>query len=869
MKRILLIAFILLITSNYLMATHQRAAEITYRHVTGLTYEVKIITYTYTPSPADRPFLDIYWGDGTASSLKRTQKVSLPDNISRNVYEYQPETGAVTNRHTYSSPGTYVLYMEDPNRNYGVVNIPNSVNVPMFVQTELIINPFLGYNNSPVLLNPPVDVGCVDEVFIHNPGAFDIDGDSLSYRLVNCKTTGGIDIPGFSQPSASNSFSINAFTGDVIWDTPIMQGEYNIAFVVDEWRNGVKIGSVTRDMQIEILACNNNPPVISSVTDTCVTAGSTLTFTITAWDIDGDAVLLDATGGPFELAESPAEIDPDPASGNDTVSTVFTWTTNCNQVQNQPYQLFFKATDDGYPVSLVSYKNIFVTVVSPPPENLTAEAVGSTIRLNWERLGCEKAKGYRVYRRIGPSGFVPGNCQTGVPASTGYVLIHQNDDLNLTAYTDDDNGNGLIHGNQYCYLVTAWFLDGAESYASNEACANLKRDIPVITNVSNDSSSLALGRCFIAWSKPTELDTVQIPGPYQYVLYRSENGIPGLVPIATLSGLNDTTFLDNGVNLNTGDGPLTYRVALESLTFGFVGNSQAASSIHLLTSVTDQQVQLSFPVAVPWINDFYVIYRSEGPSGSFDSVGVAFEPSFADTGLVNGLEYCYYVKSVGGYTATGFVDPIINFSQIRCAIPFDNQPPCPPELAVTTDCEQAINNLQWTNPNLICADDVLKYYIFFAPLQGSDFILIDSVSPADQTAYSHFNNGNITGCYAVTAVDSVGNVSEYSNVVCIDNDTCSVYSLPNVFTPNSDGFNDKFTPFPYTSVEKVNMTIFNRWGKVVYETDDPDINWDGKHQGTNTLCSDGVYFFVCEVHEITLFGIRTREIRGSVTLITD
>ncbi len=869
MKRILLFATILLTTANYLMATHQRAAEITYRHVTGLTFEVKIITYTYTPSPADRPFLDIYWGDGTSSSLKRTQKVSLPDNISRNVYEYKPEEGAVTNRHTYSSPGTYVLYMEDPNRNYGVVNIPNSVNVPMFVQTELIINPFLGYNNSPVLLNPPVDLGCVDEVFIHNPGAFDIDGDSLSYRLVNCKTTGGIDIPGFSQPSASNSFSINPFSGDVIWDTPIMQGEYNIAFVVDEWRNGVKIGSVTRDMQIEILACNNNPPVISSVTDTCITAGEILTFTVFAWDIDGDAVLLDATGGPFELTESPAEIDPDPASGNDTVSTVFTWATNCSQVQSQPYQLFFKATDDGNPVSLVSYKNIFVTVVSPPPENLTAEAVGSTIRLNWDRLGCDKAKGYRIYRRIGPSGFIPANCQTGVPASAGYTLIHQNDDLNLTAFTDDDNGNGLIHGNQYCYLVTAWFLDGAESYASNEACANLKRDIPVITNVSNDSADLAAGRCFIAWSKPTELDTVQIPGPYQYVLYRSDSGPAGLVPIATLAGLNDTTFLDNGVNLNTGDGPLTYRVALESLTFGFVGNSQAASSIHLQTSVTDEEVQLSFPATVPWINDYYVIYRSEGQAGTFDSVGVAVGPSFADTGLVNGVEYCYYVKSVGGYTASGFVDPIINYSQIRCSVPVDNQPPCPPELTVTTDCDQAVNKLLWTNPNLTCADDVLKYFIFFSPLQGGDFILIDSVSPADQTAFSHFNNGNITGCYSVTAVDSTGNASEFSNAVCIDNDTCSVYSLPNVFTPNDDGFNDKFNPFPYTSVEKVNMTIFNRWGKVVYETDDPDINWDGKHQGTNTLCSDGVYFFVCEVSEITLFGIRTREIRGSVTLITD
>jgi hypothetical protein len=271
----------------------------------------------------------------------------------------------------------------------------------MYVQTILVINPFLGYNNSPVLLNPPVDVGCVDQIFVHNPGTYDVDGDSLSYRLVICKTTGGIDIPGFTQPQASNSFGINAVTGDLVWDSPLMQGEYNVAFVIDEWRHGVIIGSLTRDMQIRILACNNNPPIINAITDTCVTAGDQLNFNVTAIDPDGNNVLLTATGGPFELSDSPATIDPDPAAGNDTVMTSFSWNTNCSHVQNQPYQLFFKAKDDAYPINLVAYKTVSITVVSPAPENLTAEAIGSTIRLNWNRVVCDKAIGYRIFRHIG------------------------------------------------------------------------------------------------------------------------------------------------------------------------------------------------------------------------------------------------------------------------------------------------------------------------------------------------------------------------------------------------------------------------------------------------------------------------------------
>ena len=39
-------------------------------------------------------------------------------------------------------------------------------------------------------------------------------------------------------------------------------------------------------------------------------------------------------------------------------------------------------------------------------------------------------------------------------------------------------------------------------------------------------------------------------------------------------------------------------------------------------------------------------------------------------------------------------------------------------LSVETNCDLAVNTLNWNNPNLTCADDVLKYHIYFSPLQG-------------------------------------------------------------------------------------------------------------------------------------------------------
>ena len=50
-------------------ATHNRAGEITYTHVQGLTYEVVITTYTKSDALADRPFLFLRWGDETGNDL--------------------------------------------------------------------------------------------------------------------------------------------------------------------------------------------------------------------------------------------------------------------------------------------------------------------------------------------------------------------------------------------------------------------------------------------------------------------------------------------------------------------------------------------------------------------------------------------------------------------------------------------------------------------------------------------------------------------------------------------------------------------------------------------------------------------------------
>ncbi len=871
MKKYYLLLLLMLVCLPAAYATHQRAGEITFRYVSGLTYEVTVITYTRTSAPADRPFLEISWGDGTSSELPRTEKINYGNDISRNVYAYVPELGATQARHTYSSPGSYIISLEDPNRNFGVMNIPNSVNVPLYLETVLTINPLLGLNNSPVLLNPPIDNGCANQIYIHNPGAYDIDGDSLSYSLIACRGAGGLPIPGYTLPIATDSITINPVTGDVLWVKPPIQGEFNIAILIEEYRNGIKIGSVTRDMQINIIGCaDQQPPEIRTVTDTCVRAGDTLIFEVVATDPDGNAVELTGTGGPFELEQSPAFLDPDPAIGIDTARTTFTWATICNHVQKQPYFTYFKATDDGQPVNLVDLKTVTISVIGPPPEGLTAEATGNTIRLNWEASPCTKAARYQIYRRVGFYGFVPGYCETGVPGYTGYSLLAQTSSASETSFVDDGGSSGLINGLDYCYIMVTVFIDGSVSYASEEVCASLKKDLPIITNAGNDSADLELGYARIAWSKPTELDTLQIPGPYYYELLRAE-GIGGqdFGPAGSFPGLNDTLFIDQGIDLNGAGTGYTYRVDLWSETSGFIGSSQDASTIFLEIYETDQRLELSWAPKVPWTNEYYTIYRKSGGSTIYEAIGTAGGLSYTDTGLINGEEYCYYVESHGSYGTTGLVDPIVNYSQLNCGIPVDNVPPCPPGLNVYMNCPLNHNLLRWNNTAKIdtCDPGVAQYYIYYANGETAEFMLIDSVAQTDADSLSYIHEGVTLGCYAVTATDTLGNQSAFSNIVCTPG--CAGYELPNVFTPNSDGINDLFTPFPETTanVERVEMVIYNRWGLLVFETSDPMINWDGRNRQNNNECPEGTYFYVCEVYEKTLNGIAQRTIQGVVTLL--
>ena len=85
--------------------------------------------------------------------------------------------------------------------------------------------------------------------------------------------------------------------------------------------------------------------------------------------------------------------------------------------------------------------------------------------------------------------------------------------------------------------------------------------------------------------------------------------------------------------------------------------------------------------------------------------------------------------------------------------------------------------------------------------------------------------------------------------------------LPTIFTPNGDGMNDRLVPIDNKGITTMNTIIFNRWGKKVFETVNPNIEWVGTVNGEDA--SEGVYFWVISYTDI--YGV-AKQVKGSVTL---
>ena len=84
--------------------------------------------------------------------------------------------------------------------------------------------------------------------------------------------------------------------------------------------------------------------------------------------------------------------------------------------------------------------------------------------------------------------------------------------------------------------------------------------------------------------------------------------------------------------------------------------------------------------------------------------------------------------------------------------------------------------------------------------------------------------------------------------------------MPNTFTPNQDNKNETFIAVT-RGVKFYNLTIFDRWGHIVFESEDTSIGWDGTFKGNS--CINGVYVWKIKASS---FNGSTKELNGHILL---
>lgn len=142
----------------------------------------------------------------------------------------------------------------------------------------------------------------------------------------------------------------------------------------------------------------------------------------------------------------------------------------------------------------------------------------------------------------------------------------------------------------------------------------------------------------------------------------------------------------------------------------------------------------------------------------------------------------------------------------------------------------------------------------------------DNTNYSTVTAPAHLFPSDVSGSYQVVLVA----VSEFG---CKDTATVNIevqdeliYYIPNAFTPDDDEYNPVFKPVFTAGFDPMDyrMTIFNRWGEVVFESRDADYGWDGTYTGTAGRVQDGTYTWRIEFK--TTRSDERKILAGSVTL---
>ena len=250
----------------------------------------------------------------------------------------------------------------------GAINTLNSPS-SQEMHIEALLNNMVpsSCNSSPTFNNAPGSFVCFNQPVIYNHGVSDLENDSLYFSLGTCYQAQGTSI-NYANPysqtsplSTTNGITIDPNTGALSF-TPDQQQVGVFCVNVKEYRNGVLISEVNRDMQFTVLACSNQAPIAEGVNGTTnysisTCADQNFCFSILGSDLDMEAVNMSWNN---EIDDATFTV-----TGNGTLNAVgqFCWTPD--------------ASDIGFHTFTVNVKDNHCPIVSSSTYTYVVEVRGS------------------------------------------------------------------------------------------------------------------------------------------------------------------------------------------------------------------------------------------------------------------------------------------------------------------------------------------------------------------------------------------------------------------------------------------------------------------------------------------------------------
>jgi len=502
---------------------------------------------------------------------------------------------------------------------------------------------------------------------------------------------------------------------------------------------------------------------------------------------------------------------------------------NTNNVKNPVFRFFsignhivtLWAIDDKGCIGIKKRDIIVVDTTTLPKTSLDYVTVNDTssISISWGKNRNPLFKAYRISRLT----------------SSAPVIIYTGTNENDTSYTDTDPKLNSS-ASSYCYVIQTLNSCGQASIVSQNHCTILLNEIavPGPANILNWSA-------YIGWK------------PKYYRIYRSD----AAGKMYKIDSVNVTSYTDSALCDET------YCYYVEAVSdSGYISKSN-------ITCLHAQYQKLNIPLNLRYVTDL----NNSGIKMEWDTSGYKYLDEYAIDKYIPGIGW---QTNYGVSKSNSFTDNKVDISNISYTYSVRAIDKCGYEnpasnLGTSILLNQKINNdnvaLSWNGYHNW--KNGVRNYILQVQRKDKSFKTIASISDTFYTDDSVYNSIDTAYCYRVIAYENApGNDSSISNRTCAI--LPSRVFVPNAFTPgNNDSLNDIWKVSSLSiynavgqKIKSYNARVFNRWGTLVFETNDLNIGWNGNFRGKPVPLD--VYLYLVDAE-----GIDGREIhlRGSLTLV--